>query len=228
MTADGVVELSMLLAVIALAIGAGLLLGLVLRRRARPAPVEASPIVDGAPAARPIGAAARPPGARDPGPIRRTRSAPPRATTTASTAGGSTAVPATADGAAHPAGSSSSALVAVGSSDRVCPSCRTTYQDMIYCQRDARRLVSPEELAAPGRAAGLACPRCGRSYEHGLRRCPHDGVELVPPALYQATRRRRASAPTGVLAKVCPVCRRRFDLASRFCGRDGHELVVIN
>ncbi|HVV82641.1 MAG TPA: hypothetical protein VHE35_06155, partial [Kofleriaceae bacterium] len=63
---------------------------------------------------------------------------------------------------------------------------------------------------------------------HGLRRCPHDGADLVPQAMYQATRRERDAAPTGVLAKVCPVCRRRFDLSSRFCGRDGHELVVIN
>jgi hypothetical protein len=46
--------------------------------------------------------------------------------------------------------------------------------------------------------------------------------------MYQASRRRRDSGPTGVLAKVCPVCRRRFDLSARFCGRDGHELLVVN
>lgn len=192
MSAEGGVELGLLALVVVLAIGAGLLLGLALRRRAQRSEAAVAP---SAPSPAPIVRRARP-------------TAPPMAA-----AGG---------GLAGVAG------VAVTTAERVCPSCRTSYQDMLYCQRDARRLVPAEELAAPGRASGLTCPRCSRGFEPGLRRCPHDGAELVPHAMYQAARRRPDPAPTGVLAKVCPVCRRRFDLSSRFCGRDGHELVVIN
>jgi len=114
----------------------------------------------------------------------------------------------------------------VATSGMVCPTCRTEYAGMHYCQRDARRLVSAEDMLE-GRSTGGMCPRCGRAFDPGLRRCPHDGAELVPPQAYRATRP-AAPAPTGVLAKVCPVCRQRFDLSARFCGRDGHDLVVVN
>lgn len=114
----------------------------------------------------------------------------------------------------------------VATSGMVCPTCRTEYAGMLYCQRDARRLVSAEDMLE-GRSTGGMCPRCSRAFDPGLRRCPHDGAELVPPQAYRAT---RPSEPalTGVLAKVCPVCRQRFDLSARFCGRDGHDLVVVN
>lgn len=114
----------------------------------------------------------------------------------------------------------------VATSGMVCPTCRTEYAGMLYCQRDARRLVSAEDMLE-GRSTGGMCPRCGRAFDPGLRRCPHDGAELVPPQAYRATRPPEP-APTGVLAKVCPVCRQRFDLSARFCGRDGHDLVVVN
>lgn len=119
----------------------------------------------------------------------------------------------------------------VAISGRVCPTCRTEYAGMQYCQRDARCLVAAEDMLDGRRTsremAGGMCPRCGRAFEPGLRRCPHDSAELVPPSAYRATRRPEPP-PTGVLAKVCPVCRHRYDLASRFCGRDGHDLVVMN
>ena len=114
----------------------------------------------------------------------------------------------------------------VATSGMVCPTCRTEYAGMLYCQRDARRLVAAEDML-DGRPTGGMCPRCGRAFEPGLRRCPHDSTELVPPSAYRATRRPEPPL-TGVLAKVCPVCRHRHDLAAKFCGRDGHDLVVMN
>lgn len=118
--------------------------------------------------------------------------------------------------------------LAVVSTGLVCPTCRTEYQGKSFCERDARRLVPPEEMLAGARSAGGMCTTCGRAFEPGLRRCSHDGGEIIPSVLFQATRRRRENPPTGVLAKVCPVCRERSDLSARFCGRDGQELVVIN
>jgi len=118
--------------------------------------------------------------------------------------------------------------LAVVSTGLVCPTCRTEYQGKSFCERDARRLVPAEEMLAGARSAGGMCTTCGRAFEPGLRRCPHDSGEIIPAVLFQATRRRREMAPTGVMAKVCPVCRERSDLSARFCGRDGQELVVIN
>jgi hypothetical protein len=215
-------------AVVVLAIAAGILLGLALRRRGRPRAREEAREAPG-PVARSHGqplASGRMATLSSPPPV------PPASGARARSNPGLGGAP-SASGAATPAASGAATggvvgAIAVGASDRACPSCKTVYQDMIYCQKDARRLVPLEELAAAGRTGGLACPRCGRGFEHGLRRCPHDGGELVPLAMYQATRRRRDSGPSGVLAKVCPVCRRRFDLSARFCGRDGHELVVVN
>ena len=108
---------------------------------------------------------------------------------------------------------------------------------MTYCTRDARRLVAPEEMltqaANPtksGRSAGLVCMACRRAYEPGLRSCPHDGNELVPFPVYNATRPRKRghTEPSGVIARVCPVCGAKYDLNARFCGHDAGELVVIN
>ena len=90
-------------------------------------------------------------------------------------------------------------LAVATSSAMVCPTCRTEYHGLTYCTRDARRLVPPEELlGGPGlgpmralsRSAGLVCMACRRAYEPGLRSCPHDGNELVPFPVYNATRPR--------------------------------------
>jgi len=122
----------------------------------------------------------------------------------------------------------------------VCPTCRTEYHGLTYCTRDARRLVPPEDMLggaglAPARghskSAGLVCMACHRAYEPGLRSCPHDSNELVPFAVYNATRPRRPRSmtdPAGIIARICPVCGTKFDLNARFCGHDAGELVVIN
>jgi hypothetical protein len=128
-------------------------------------------------------------------------------------------------------------LAVATSSAMVCPTCRTEYHGMTYCTRDARRLVPPEEMlggplraASGGKSAGLVCMACRRAYEPGLRSCPHDGNELMPFSVYNATRPRakQTTEPTGVIARVCPVCNTKFDLNARFCGHDAGELVVIN
>ncbi|MEO8707204.1 MAG: hypothetical protein ABI867_44665 [Kofleriaceae bacterium] len=132
-------------------------------------------------------------------------------------------------------------LAVATSSAMVCPTCRTEYHGMTYCTRDARRLVPPEEMlggpglgpvrSAAGKSAGLVCMACRRAYEPGLRSCPHDGNELVPLPVYNATRPRRPrghTEPAGVIARICPVCGTKFDLNARFCGHDAGELVVIN
>jgi hypothetical protein len=131
------------------------------------------------------------------------------------------------------------------SSAMVCPTCRTEFAGMTYCTRDARRLVPPEEmlggplrsassglggLGLSGKSAGLVCMACRRAYEPGLRSCPHDGNELVPFPVYNATRPRHrgSTEPAGVVARICPVCATKYDLNARFCGHDAGELVVIN
>jgi hypothetical protein len=130
-------------------------------------------------------------------------------------------------------------LAVATSSAMVCPTCRTEYYGLTYCTRDARRLVPPEELlGGPGlgpmralsRSAGLVCMACRRAYEPGLRSCPHDGNELVPFPVYNATRprRHRTTEPAGVIARICPVCGSKYDLNARFCGHDAGQLVVIN
>ncbi len=124
-------------------------------------------------------------------------------------------------------------LAIATSSAMVCPTCRTEYHGMAYCTRDARRLVPPEDMlvgARIGKSGGLVCMACRRAYEPGLRSCPHDGNELVPLPVYNATRPRRArtSEPAGVIARICPVCATKYDLNARFCGHDAGELVVIN
>src|SRR5262245_17599524 len=129
-------------------------------------------------------------------------------------------------------------LAVATSSAMVCPTCRTEYHGMAYCTRDARRLVPPEEMLggplramSSGKSAGLVCMACRRAYEPGLRSCPHDGNELVPFPVYNATRprsRRGSTEPAGVVARICPVCGTKYDLNARFCGHDAGELVVIN
>lgn len=140
--------------------------------------------------------------------------------------------------AQHVRGGGGGGLAVATSTAMVCPTCRTEYHGMTYCTRDARRLVPPEEMlggplrATPlGKSAGVVCMACRRAYEPGLRSCPHDGNELVPFPVYNATRprsRRGTADPTGVIARICPVCGSKYDLNARFCGHDAGELVVIN
>jgi uncharacterized protein YbaR (Trm112 family) len=136
-------------------------------------------------------------------------------------------------------GGASAGLAVAISNAMVCPTCRTEYHGLTYCTRDARRLVPPEDmLGGPGlgpmralsRSAGLVCMACRRAYEPGLRSCPHDGNELVPFPVYNATRPRRTknTEPAGVIARICPVCGTKYDLNARFCGHDAGQLVVIN
>jgi hypothetical protein len=83
----------------------------------------------------------------------------------------------------------------------------------------------------PSRSTSRSRAPRRRAYEPGLRSCPHDGNELVPFSVYNATRtrpRHKSSEPTGVIARICPVCSSKFDLSARFCGHDAGELVVIN
>jgi hypothetical protein len=120
-------------------------------------------------------------------------------------------------------------LATLTTSGMVCPTCSTEYAGLRYCTRDARRLIPAEDLLDGARPGGGVCVSCRRAYEPGLRRCPHDGSELVPASVAASLRGRRGhTAPTGVLAKSCPACRQRFDLAARFCGHDGTALVVVN
>jgi hypothetical protein len=123
------------------------------------------------------------------------------------------------------------AQTAPSSSGMVCPTCRAEYHGLAYCIRDARRLVPAEDMISGGRGPGGLCMVCRRAFDPGLRRCPHDGGDVVPAALYWAMQGKKGREPTpitGVPAKVCPVCRQKDDLAARFCGHDGAELRVIN
>ncbi len=138
---------------------------------------------------------------------------------------------------AHVRGGGGGGLAVATSSAMVCPTCRTEYHGMAYCTRDARRLVPPEDMigsarsGGQGKSAGLVCMACRRAYEPGLRSCPHDGNELVPFPVYNATRprsRRNSTEPAGVVARICPVCGSKYDLNARFCGHDAGELVVNN
>jgi predicted amidophosphoribosyltransferase len=71
--------------------------------------------------------------------------------------------------------------------------------------------------------AGGVCPTCKRGFNPGVKVCPHDGDELVPPAL--AAPPPTAAAPRG---KICPTCGDRFDGVAAFCGKDGTQLVLLN
>lgn len=120
--------------------------------------------------------------------------------------------------------------LAVATSGMVCPTCRAEYSGLAFCTRDARRLVPAEDMLGGAKPSGGTCVSCRRAFEPGIRRCPHDGGEVIPSAIAAALRRpgKREESTTGVMAKICPACRQRFDLAARFCGHDGTALVVVN
>lgn len=64
------------------------------------------------------------------------------------------------------------------------------------------------------------CPKCARTFPHGLAVCPIDATPLLP------SRRRKSSAPTpvGIRRPSCEVCGRVFEGDARFCYHDGQEL----
>jgi hypothetical protein len=80
-------------------------------------------------------------------------------------------------------------------------------------------LAGHEQLIAG--PVGGNCPTCHRGFNPGVRSCPNDGDELVPPALV-------AARPVATRGKICPTCGGRFDGAAAFCGKDGTMLVLLN
>lgn len=109
-----------------------------------------------------------------------------------------------------------------------CPTCRREYDGhLLYCPRDARRLVPVSDLVETRKRTGSMCTTCKRSFDRGVRYCPHDATELVPGAVYAASEGPEFDV-VGDKAKICPQCRCRHDLAATFCSRDGSELVVLN
>src|SRR5689334_18005664 len=176
---DGAARVALLVVVVlllAIVVSVGAL-AIVMRRRAvRPRDNEVS--TPGGAARIPLAMSMAPPGGRTP-------TQPPRARVSSQMGAGGG--------------------LAVASSGMVCPTCRTEYTGLVYCTRDARKLIPAEDMLA-GRSAGGVCVSCRRAYEPGLRRCPHDGGELVPASVAAALRgrRRMSTAPTGVLATICP------------------------
>jgi predicted amidophosphoribosyltransferase len=80
--------------------------------------------------------------------------------------------------------------------------------------------MAGHEAIAAGPVGGI-CPTCRRGFNPGVRVCPHDGDELVPPAAVVP----RATPSRG---KICPTCGGRFEGNAAFCGKDGTQLVLIN
>jgi hypothetical protein len=108
---------------------------------------------------------------------------------------------------------------------RVCPTCREEYPpDAQFCPIDGNRLVAaaePGDLRAP---AGGICPVCGQGFDPGIATCPVHEEELLPTAVYFAT---RESEPR-IDRKICPVCGAQYSGPSGFCGTDGAALVPVN
>ena len=79
-------------------------------------------------------------------------------------------------------------------------------------------------MFGPPAGQALICPTCRRGYGSGMQKCPNDGDELIPYALF-VSRHRNAEAAGG---KICPTCGERYGRQVTFCGKDGAELVVVN
>ncbi len=163
----------------------------------------------------------------------------PVATTTTTYALGAAAIAPASPRAATPTPRPVAQAAALASTEpRVCPSCRSEHTGFTFCPRDARRLISPEEmlvLMQSDRTIGATlttgvCPRCRRAQAPGQRTCPHDGAAFVPrnALVHWPLRPRAPTEPAGVIGKICPQCQARYDLGMRFCGHDGADLVVIN
>ncbi len=117
-----------------------------------------------------------------------------------------------------------------------CPTCRREFVATLrFCPHDATRLVSAAQMLKQIQGkprSRYVCPSCHRAYEGRVRFCPHDGRDLVPMAVYQATREPEHDHGhehgDSMVAKICPECRGRYGYAATFCGKDGVELVVLN
>jgi hypothetical protein len=115
--------------------------------------------------------------------------------------------------------------VAAKRSARVCPTCREEYPpDAQFCAVDGNRLVSLADANREPRAAGGICPVCGQGFDPGVLSCPRHDEELVPAAVYLASR--AAEAKPG--KRICPVCGTQYPGDSQFCGNDGASLVPVN
>jgi hypothetical protein len=102
--------------------------------------------------------------------------------------------------------------------------CREEYPpDAQFCPNDGNRLVKQQEGDARMPAGGI-CPVCGQGFDPGVITCPTHDEELVPAAVYYAT---RGSEPP-VDKKICPVCGTQYTGQSGFCGTDGAALVPVN
>ena len=134
-------------------------------------------------------------------------------------------IPTPAPRAATPAPRPAVPAAALASTEpRVCPSCRSEHTGFTFCPRDARRLISPEEMLIvmqSDRTIGATlttgvCPRCRRGQAPGQRTCPHDGAAFVPrnALVHWPLRSRAPTAPAGVIGKICPQCQAR----RRCCG----------
>ena len=72
--------------------------------------------------------------------------------------------------------------------------------------------------------SGGICPTCRRGFNPGIKVCPHDGDELVPPGMITAA----VAPPPTLRGKICPTCGGRFEGTAGFCGKDGTQLVLLN
>jgi hypothetical protein len=107
---------------------------------------------------------------------------------------------------------------------RSCPVCHREFDDpsITYCPEDGATLAGRSEPPLSGQA--LICPTCRRGYGSGTDKCPKDGDELIPYALFVSQHQKADAAG----AKICPSCGERYGRQVTFCGKDGSELVVVN
>ncbi len=105
---------------------------------------------------------------------------------------------------------------------RSCPVCHREFDDpsVTFCPEDGAQLGPRSE---PPMGQALICPTCRRGFGAGTTRCPSDGDELIPYALFV---KRHQEAQEG--GKICPTCGERYGRQVTFCGKDGAELVVVN
>jgi hypothetical protein len=101
--------------------------------------------------------------------------------------------------------------------------CHREFDDpsVTFCPDDGAQLAPRSE---PPAGQALICPTCRRGFGSGTTKCPTDGDDLVPYALF-VKRHQEAQAAGG---KICPTCGERYGRQVTFCGKDGAELVVVN